>query len=110
MGRAAGAKTWSLVSHRSEPSGPRSYVLVIGRNGCRAVELPAVGELVIGRSEVADVVLDEPAASRLHARLIVADGEIRIADLGSRNGTRVNGAAVEGAVVLGRGDEIAIGE
>jgi DNA-binding NtrC family response regulator len=109
MGRA-GAKTWSLVSHRAEPSAPRSYVLVIGRGSCRAVELPVVGELVIGRSDAADVAIDEPTASRRHARLIIADGEIRIADLGSRNGTRVNGTAVEGAVVLARGDEIAIGE
>jgi DNA-binding NtrC family response regulator len=107
---ARGEKTWTLVSHQPESRGPRSYVLAIGRDNCRAVELPAVGELLIGRDDAADVVLDDPAASRQHARLIVAGGEIRIADLGSHNGTRVNGVRVDGSVALARGDEIAIGE
>lgn len=36
---AGGTKTWSLVSHQLESPGPRSYVLAIGRDNCRAVEL-----------------------------------------------------------------------
>jgi len=112
MERVAGreAKTWSLVSLQRDSTGPRSYALVIDRRGSRAVELPTLGELAIGRDDAADIVLDDPAASRKHARLIVADGEVRIADLGSHNGTRVNGAPIEGSVALTRGDEIAIGE
>jgi two-component system response regulator AtoC len=106
----AGGKTWSLVSNQSEPLGPRSYLLTIDRGNCRAVELPTVGELVIGRDEAADVVLDDPTASREHARLIVAGPEIRIADLGSHNGTRVNDLPVNGSAALAHGDEIAIGE
>jgi DNA-binding NtrC family response regulator len=104
------AKTWSLVSHQTESTGPRSYVLAVGRGSCRAIELPAVGELLIGRDDEADIVLDDPASSRRHARLIVAGEEIRIADLGSHNGTRVNGVRVDGSVALAYGDEIAVGE
>jgi DNA-binding NtrC family response regulator len=65
---------------------------------------------VIGRDADVDVVLDDPAASRHHARLIAAGGEVRIADLGSHNGTVVNGSRVDGSRVLSSGDEIAIGD
>ena len=107
---APGAKTWSLVTNQAAEPGPRSYALVIGRDDCRAVELPSVGELLIGRGSDADIAITDAAASRQHARLIVAGGEVRIADLGSHNGTRVNGQRIEGSVVLSRGDEIAIGD
>jgi len=83
---------------------------MIGRHACRAFELPATGELSIGRGEDADVVIEHRAVSRSHARLIAARGEVRIADLGSHNGTTVNGVAVDGSRVLASGDEIAIGD
>src|SRR5262245_6743817 len=112
MDRVGGsaARTWSLVTDRSGRSGPRAYVLVIGRHDCRAFELPAVGELAIGRDGDADVMIDDRAVSRCHARLIAAGGEVRIVDRGSRNGTRVNGVPIDGARVLASGDEIAIGD
>ena len=112
MDRVGGsaARTRSLVTDRSGRSGPRAYVLVIGRHDCRAFELPVVGELAIGRDGEADVMIDDRAVSRCHARLIAAGGEVRIVDRGSRNGTRVNGVPVDGARVLASGDEIAIGD
>jgi len=85
-------------------------VLAIGRHDCRAFELPVVGELAIGRDVDADVVVDDRSVSRCHARLIAAGGEVRIVDRGSRNGTRVNGVAIDGARLLASGDEIAIGD
>jgi two-component system response regulator AtoC len=85
-------------------------VLVIDGHACRAFELPVVGELSIGRDDDADVVIDDRAVSRCHARLIAARSEVAIADLGSHNGTRVNGVRVDGARTLASGDEIAIGE
>jgi len=109
VGRSV-ARTWSLVSDRSVRAGPRAYVLVIGRRDCRAFELPVVGELAIGRDVDADVVVDDRAVSRCHARLIAAGGEVRIVDRGSHNGTRVNGVAIDGARLLANGDEIAIGD
>jgi DNA-binding NtrC family response regulator len=112
MERADGrvSRTWSLVSDRPEASRSRAYVLVIDGHACRAFELPAVGELSIGRDDDADVVIDDRAVSRCHARLIAARGEVAIADLGSHNGTRVNGVRVDGARTLASGDEIAIGD
>jgi len=52
----------------------------------------------IGRSLNADVVIDEPSLSRLHARVNVgADGAVRIEDLGSTNGLFVNGTQLRAA-------------
>ena len=66
------------------------------------------GELVIGRSSELDLVLIEDMVSRKHARLTVAPGGITIADLGSTNGTFVNGEKVRRAQ-LKEGDRILIG-
>jgi DNA-binding NtrC family response regulator len=105
----SGARTWGLVTQQPATVS-RAYVLVIGPRSCHAVELPAVGELMIGRGDDADVALDDGSVSRRHARLLVAGREIRIADLGSHNGTLVNGIPVEGSRSLASSDEISVGE
>src|SRR5438067_7970086 len=66
------------------------------------------GELVIGRSSDLDMVLIEDMVSRKHAKLILQPGSISIADLGSTNGTFVNGEKVKKAQ-LKEGDRILIG-
>jgi DNA-binding NtrC family response regulator len=76
----------------------------------KTVKLPARGALVIGRGSGADVDIDEPRASRRHARLAVGDA-LTIEDLGSANGTRVRGkrlAANEPATIV-PGEAVAIG-
>jgi hypothetical protein len=64
--------------------------------------------LTIGRAADVDVVLADPLASRRHARLSSRAGRLVLADLGSTNGTRVNGAPAREAVV-GPGDRIEVG-
>ena len=66
------------------------------------------GELVIGRSSELDMVLIEDMVSRKHARISLAPGQITIADLGSTNGTFVNGEKIKRAR-LKEGDRILIG-
>ncbi|MGK3982867.1 sigma 54-interacting transcriptional regulator [Sorangium sp. So ce136] len=87
-----------------------SYLLVIGASSSYRRALPEDGELIVGRSDDADVRLDTAAVSRRHARIVVSGGEIRITDLGSHNGTVVNGERIEGSRTLGSGDVVAIGD
>jgi pSer/pThr/pTyr-binding forkhead associated (FHA) protein len=67
---------------------------------------PVHGEAVVGRSRAADLRISEGYVSRRHARLWTEDGLLLIEDLGSTNGTWVNGERVEGARALGPGDRI----
>jgi hypothetical protein len=67
------------------------------------------GPMRIGRSSDCELTLRDGRASRHHARLHARDGVLVLTDLGSTNGTRVNGQRVS-EVVLGHGDRILIGE
>src|SRR5437879_369074 len=49
---------------------------------------------VIGKHESADLVLTETTVSRFHCEIVVKDGRASVRDLGSRNGTLVNGLEV----------------
>ncbi|HSV93446.1 MAG TPA: FHA domain-containing protein, partial [Desulfobacterales bacterium] len=71
--------------------------------------VPVTGAVVIGRSRSAGLHFDERTLSRLHARLEPADGEWRLTDLGSSNGSFVNGRPVKPAVVLRDGDVVRLG-
>ena len=72
------------------------------------IELPP-GEFVIGRAASCQLSLDDPLVSRQHATLTVTPDSVVLADLGSRNGVRVNGGRIEGKRGLSHGDQIAIG-
>ena len=67
------------------------------------------GEQIIGRSRDVAIPIFTTAASRHHARVLVAGSDVRLEDLGSRNGTFVNGKRVTGVISLVVGDEIEIG-
>lgn len=66
-------------------------------------------ELVLGRAPDVDVVLDDPAISRRHARLSWKDGAPWIEDLGSRHGTFRNGRRLQGPEPALPGDRITLG-
>jgi hypothetical protein len=62
----------------------------------REIILPlAEGENIVGRHPESDVWLDASSVSRVHARIIIADGRATVEDRGSRNGTFMNGARLE---------------
>ena len=65
-------------------------------------------EIVIGRSSELDMVLVEEMVSRKHARIALSDGTISIEDMGSTNGTFVNGEKVQQGT-LREGDRVLIG-
>jgi hypothetical protein len=63
---------------------------------------------ILGRAGGCDLELDDPTVSKRHAR-IAYDGSPSIEDLGSTNGTFVNGKRIEGVAQLRRGDRIGLG-
>lgn len=70
--------------------------------------LPENGEIVIGRSSELDMVLVEDMVSRRHAKITVTNAQIFIQDLGSTNGSFVNGEKIKRAR-LNEGDRVLIG-
>jgi len=67
------------------------------------------GEFVIGRAANCQLSLDDPLVSRNHATLTVTPDAVVLADLGSRNGVRVNSERITGKRSLTHGDQISIG-
>ena len=72
---------------------------------------PAAGDegIVIGRDAAADIVLDDSAVSRFHARLVLRDEGWTVIDLGSSNRTFVNGDPIR-EMSLSAGDHVGIGD
>ncbi len=103
------------VTHETEVPSPAttvrdraSLVVLAGPRVGTLVRIEG-GEVVIGRSLRAELCLDDDGVSRHHARIRASDGAIVIEDLGSRNGTFVDGVPVAGAVTLEDGDKIHVG-
>ncbi len=65
--------------------------------------------VIIGRATDNDIVLDDVRVSRRHARLNRTARGWRVTDLGSRNGTLVNGTAATGPIVVSNGDRMTFG-
>ena len=76
-------------------------------DGKRLVVGPAGATL--GRSRQCDVVLSDPNVSRQHAEIRPRGGSWVLTDLGSTNGTLLNGRRVDRPEVIKQGDEIELG-
>ena len=91
---------------------PRAFLVVhvdLPDRGSTVIDLHDGVDVTFGRSRGAVVTVDHASVSRLHARVRRTGDVIELEDLGSRNGTRVNGDKIEGVRRLVRGDEIALG-
>lgn len=87
---------------------PELVVLVAeGKAGSR---YPILGQMVLGRSPDNDIILDDTYASQKHARIYPRGGSIFVEDLGSTNGTYVNGRKISYPLELRVGDRIKIGK
>ncbi|HEY3810769.1 MAG TPA: FHA domain-containing protein [Acidimicrobiales bacterium] len=68
-------------------------------------------ELTVGRAVGCGVALpDDTFVSQLHARVFRRDGDLFVEDLGSTNGTYLNGKKVTAAIALHQGDQLQIGK
>ncbi len=99
----------TMVFTVPRPSAPAARLRVIDRDGHEQVHEFDGSGLTIGRAADNDLVVADSRVSRHHARITGRRGTLVYADLGSTNGSRVNGVQV-GELVLGAGDRIEIGD
>ena len=92
------------LEEQAQTRSPTALLLIDGR---RMVVGP--GGATIGRSRQCDIVLDDPNVSRQHAEVRPRGGSWVVTDLGSTNGSRLNGHPVERSEVVRPGDEIELG-
>lgn len=81
-----------------------------GMRSLRGLHVDILGPVVIGRSPSSDIVVDEPYVSSTHARFTLQGPALVLEDLGSTNGTMVNGHVISQAVTLREGDEVQVGD
>ena len=87
-----------------------SRVLFVRSESQQGREFEVNDVVVLGRSDETDVVLDDPYASEFHMRLVSQENGMMLHDLGSTNGTYVNGRRVSAPTELKRGDTIQVGK
>jgi FHA domain len=87
-----------------------SKVVVVRSETQQGLELEVRDVTVLGRSAEADVLLDDPYASEFHMRLVASDNGLVLHDLGSTNGTYVNGRRITAPTTMRRGDTIQVGK
>lgn len=98
-----------IQSHRASEIHYPPAVLVSADGSNVEVSHSLIANNRIGRAADNTFVLQDETASAHHARLSFHEGQWWLEDLGSRNGTAVNGMALEGPLVLTYGDQIAFG-
>ncbi|HEX2573431.1 MAG TPA: FHA domain-containing protein [Polyangia bacterium] len=114
-GMAGGAVPGGAALPLASPSGaldPADVVRLLGQGGAfdgRVFDIPA-GDVGLGRALENGLVLDDPSLSRRHARLrLIGGGRLEVEDLGSSNGTYVNGRKI-GRATVGPGDTLRFGD
>jgi len=78
-----------------------------GRSACHFLR---EGEQIVGRAATSHVRLPDSSVSRTHAKLVLTDGKVTLSDLGSSNGTLVNGAPVSKPRELALGDLVSFAD
>jgi pSer/pThr/pTyr-binding forkhead associated (FHA) protein len=100
----------SLDHPGSGASVPSGASITVTRGFYEGLEIPVDRDwFVIGRGRTADLVLSEPTISRAHAAIGYENEEFFVQDLGSTNGTGVNGQR-EPRSALKDGDELQLGK
>jgi hypothetical protein len=98
-------------AYAEAPRGPDGWLVVERGGGLeRDQRFDLISGLSIGRSKEADVRIDDRYASSIHARVFSREGRFYVEDMGSTNGTLLNGATLHGEADLIDGDTIQIGD
>jgi pSer/pThr/pTyr-binding forkhead associated (FHA) protein len=89
---------------------PSNQVVIVKSETQAGMEISVKDAVVLGRSGEADIVLDDPYASEFHMRLVRQEDGLALHDLGSTNGSYVNGRRVGAPISLSKGDAIQVGK
>src|SRR5262249_7327068 len=116
IGRMGSPRTGELPTFRTpgppprHPDAPYSLVVVEGPDASSRYTLDAHAPIrvLVGTSPMCTFRLTDRAVSRRHASFRLADDELVLADLGSTNGTSVNGVGIREAVLRG-GEAVKLG-
>ena len=87
-----------------------SRILFVRSEDQQGQEFEVSDVMVLGRSDETDVVMADPYASDFHLRLVAQEDGLMLHDLGSTNGTYVNGRRVSAPTHLRRGDTVQVGK
>lgn len=98
----------SLTPQRGRGAVPTTLVVTEGRLAGTSLPLTPAG-ILIGRNPECALVLDDDFASGRHARLIQRNGAWQVEDLGSTNGTQLDGHRLTGAQPVAVGSTLRIG-
>lgn len=96
-GQRKADKTW----HVAVENGPKEL---------RGVSIQVNGPVIVGRSAGADIVIGAGFVSGRHARFSLMGDDLFIEDLGSTNGTAVNGSIIDGPYNLRDKDTVSVGD
>ena len=101
-------RVWGATPHALYYDGVAVLLALFGPK--RGVRLEIDKQATLGRSSDADLQLVDGKVSRQHCRFTIGGGGLEVEDLGSHNGTYVNGERLTAARVLAAGDEVAVGD
>lgn len=107
IARAIGSHVGISVRRRRKEG---TKILFVRSETQQGMEVEVSGATVLGRSAETDFVLNDPYASDFHLRLVSQENGMMLHDLGSTNGTYVNGRRVTAPTQLRRGDTIQVGK
>ena len=100
----------AALAKRPKPTGTAKGPTLRGLTGAVTGQaFPLTGTLVVGRVAGVDIRLDDDSVSRRHAEVELAGQDVVVRDLGSANGTSINGAPIEGEALLQNGDIVQFG-
>lgn len=105
----AAAPSAAPAPGRSSASAGKASLRVVSGGTLANKEFVVGAEATLGRGQGCQVQLAEPMVSQLHARLFRNDKGFHIEDLGSTNGTYLNGRKVGGPSRLKKGDRLRVG-
>lgn len=101
VNQVSGANKKGKVWHIEVEKGPKEL---------RGLNIAVTGPVVIGRAPGSDIVIGAGYVSGRHARLQTMGPNLFIEDLGSKNGTAVNGSYINGPTSVKNNDRIQIGD